>query len=81
MQVTASEVQFQDLTLNLNVIGQMDNTTKGKILWDLYEHSFQFKLLVLDWLLVPQLWTNPDNACLEQVHQVSSLALTGIYGN
>ena len=80
-QVTTLEVQFQDLTLNLNVIGQMDNTTKGKILWDLYEHSFQFKLLVLDWLLVPQLWTNPDNACLEQVHQVSSLALTGIYGN
>ncbi|KIM58630.1 hypothetical protein SCLCIDRAFT_27899 [Scleroderma citrinum Foug A] len=40
MQVTASEVQFRDLTLNLNMIGQMDNTTKGKILWDLHEHSF-----------------------------------------
>ena len=67
MQVTASEVQCWDLTLNLNAIGQMDNTTKGKILWDLYEHSFRFELLALDWLLVPQLWTNPDNARLEQV--------------
>ena len=78
MQVTASEVQFWDLTLNLNMIGQMDNTTKGKILWDLYKHSFQFEHLVLDWLLVPQLWTNPNNARLGQVCQVSSLALTGI---
>ena len=81
MQVTTSEVQFRDLMLNLNAIGQMDNTTKGKILWDLYEHSFRFELLALDWLLVPQLWTNPDNARLKQVHQVSSLAFTGIYGN
>ena len=80
-QVTTSEVQFQDLMLNLNVISQMDNTTKGKILWDLYKHSFRFELLALDQLLVPQLWTNPNNACLEQVHQVSSLAFTGIYGN
>ena len=80
-QVTTSEVQFQDLTLNLNAISQMDNTTKGKILWDLYEHSFQFELLVLDQLLVPQLWINPDNARLKQVCQVSSLASTGIYGN
>ena len=81
MQVTALEVQFWDLTLNLNAIGQMDNTTKGKILWDLYKHSFRFELLVLDRLLVPQLWTNPNNACLKQVCQVSSLAFTGIYGN
>ena len=35
-----SEVQFHDLTLNLASLGTLDKTTKGKILWDLYEHNF-----------------------------------------
>ena len=39
-QTTASEVQFRDITLDHASIGQIDNTTKGKILWDLYEHNF-----------------------------------------
>ena len=72
-QGTASEVQFQDITLNLATIGQIDDTTKGKILWDLYEHNFQFEFLALDCLLVPQVWLNPNNSCLDKVHQVSLL--------
>ncbi|KIM57667.1 hypothetical protein SCLCIDRAFT_129909, partial [Scleroderma citrinum Foug A] len=39
-QGTTSEVQFRDITLNLATIGQINDTTKGKILWDLYKHNF-----------------------------------------
>ncbi|KIM56184.1 hypothetical protein SCLCIDRAFT_133193, partial [Scleroderma citrinum Foug A] len=69
-QTTASEVQFQDITLDHASIGQIDDTTKGKILWDLYEHNFQFEFLALDCLLVPQAWSDPNNSCLDEVRQV-----------
>ena len=59
--------------LNLATIGQIDDTTKGKILWDLYEHNFRFEFLVLDCLLVPQVWLNPNNSRLDEVRQVSLL--------
>ena len=72
-QGTALEVQFQDITLNLATIGQINDTTKGKILWDLYKHNFQFEFLVLDRLLVPQVWLNPNNSRLDEVCQVSLL--------
>ena len=52
-QATTLEVQFWDMTLDLTKIGQIDDTTKGKILWDLYEHNFRFEFLALDCLLVP----------------------------
>ncbi|KIM54674.1 hypothetical protein SCLCIDRAFT_39038, partial [Scleroderma citrinum Foug A] len=54
-----SEVQFRDLTLNLASLGTLNKTTKGKILWDLYEHNFRFELVVLNCLLCPQIWSDP----------------------
>ena len=69
-QAATSQVQFRDLTLNLD---QIDDITKGKILWDLYKHNFRFELAVLDHLLVPQLWSDPDHSCLDKVCQVRLL--------
>ncbi|KAL4061816.1 hypothetical protein V8B97DRAFT_2027098 [Scleroderma yunnanense] len=69
-QDTESEVLFWDLSLNVASLGKIDNFTKGKILWDLYKHNFQFELLALDRLLVPQIWSNPNNTHLNQVCQV-----------
>ena len=72
-QATTSEVQFWDMTLDLTKIGQIDDTTKGKSLWDLYEHNFRFEFLALDRLLVPQAWSSPNNSRFDEVHGVSSL--------
>ena len=72
-QTTASEVRFRDIMLDHASIGQIDDTTKGKILWDLYEHNFQFEFLALDHLLVPQAWSDPNNSRLDEVCQVSLL--------
>ena len=66
-------MQFRDLTLNLAAIGQIDDTTKGKILWDLYEHNFRFEFLVLDHLLVPEVWSNPTSSRFDEVCEVSLL--------
>ena len=66
-------MQFWDLMLNLAAIGQIDGTTKGKILWDLYEHNFQFEFLALDRLLVPEVWSNPTSSRFDEVHEVSLL--------
>ena len=64
------EVQFHNLTLNLASLGTLDKTTKGKILWDLYEHNFQFELVVLDCLLCPQIWLDPNNKWLNHIRQI-----------
>ena len=66
-------MQFWDIMLNLVAIGQIDDTTKGKILWDLYEHNFRFEFLALDRLLVPQIWSNPTNSRFDEVRKVSLL--------
>ena len=39
-QGTTLEVQFWDIMLNLATIDQINDTTKGKILWHLYKHNF-----------------------------------------
>lgn len=72
-QGTTSEVQFRDITLNFAAIGQIDDFTKGKILWDLYEHNFRFEFLALDRLLAPQVWSNPNNSRFDEVREVSLL--------
>ena len=73
MQGTTSEVQFWDIMLNFAAIGQIDDFTKGKILWDLYEHNFRFEFLALDHLLAPQVWSNPNNSHFDEVCEVSLL--------
>ena len=65
-----SEVQFHDLTLNLASLDTLDKTTKGKILWDLYEHNFQFELVTLDCLLCPQIWLDPNKERFDHIRQV-----------
>ncbi|KAI6137008.1 hypothetical protein F5141DRAFT_1059936 [Pisolithus sp. B1] len=42
---TPSYIQFRDITLSLADLGTIDLAMKSKILWDLYEHNFWFKLI------------------------------------
>ncbi|KAI6142215.1 hypothetical protein BKA82DRAFT_4361212 [Pisolithus tinctorius] len=51
-------------------LATIDSATKGKILWDLYEHNFRFELVALDRLLVPALWSNVESERLDQVRQI-----------
>ncbi|KAI6003266.1 hypothetical protein F5J12DRAFT_783692 [Pisolithus orientalis] len=43
---------------------------KSKILWDLYEHNFQFELVTLDHVMMPSLWSNQDSEWLNHVQQI-----------
>ncbi|KAI6146798.1 hypothetical protein BKA82DRAFT_3959423, partial [Pisolithus tinctorius] len=65
-----SHVQFRDITIGLADLATIDSATKGKILWDLYEHNFRFELVALDRLLVPALWSNVESERLDQVRQI-----------
>ncbi|KAI6140973.1 hypothetical protein BKA82DRAFT_32700 [Pisolithus tinctorius] len=65
-----SHVQFCDITIGLADLTTIDSATKGKILWDLYEHNFCFELVALDYLLVPALWSNVESEWLDQVRQI-----------
>ncbi|KAI6148069.1 hypothetical protein BKA82DRAFT_4355315 [Pisolithus tinctorius] len=65
-----SHVQFCNITIGLTDLATIDSATKGKILWDLYEHNFHFELVALDRLLVPALWLNVESEWLDQVHQI-----------
>ncbi|KAI6038950.1 hypothetical protein EDC04DRAFT_2895685 [Pisolithus marmoratus] len=56
-----SHVQFRDITLSLVDLGTIDTATKSKILWDLYEHNFQFELVALDRVLVPNKWSSQQS--------------------
>ncbi|KIO06113.1 hypothetical protein M404DRAFT_139674 [Pisolithus tinctorius Marx 270] len=47
--------------------------TKSKILWDLYEHNFQFELVALDHVMMPSLWLNRDSERLDHVQQVCTI--------
>ncbi|KIK15233.1 hypothetical protein PISMIDRAFT_16664 [Pisolithus microcarpus 441] len=75
---TPSHIQFRDVTLSLADLGTIDIATKGKILWDLYKHNFQFELVALDRVLVPNLWSSQQLDRLDQVRQIfpSDLELT-----
>ncbi|KAI6147805.1 hypothetical protein BKA82DRAFT_140203 [Pisolithus tinctorius] len=63
----SSHVQFRDITIGLADLATIDSATKGKILWDLYEHNFCFELVALDHLLVPALWSNVESEQLDQI--------------
>ncbi|KIO10371.1 hypothetical protein M404DRAFT_21322 [Pisolithus tinctorius Marx 270] len=65
-----SHVQFRDITIGLADLATINSATKGKILWDLYEHNFHFELVALDCLLVPALWLNVESEWLDQVRQI-----------
>ncbi|KAI6146432.1 hypothetical protein BKA82DRAFT_4356892 [Pisolithus tinctorius] len=65
-----SHVQFRNITIGLADLATIDSATKGKILWDLYEHNFRFELVALDRLLVPALWLNVESEWLDQVRQI-----------
>ncbi|KAI6025669.1 hypothetical protein F5J12DRAFT_780506 [Pisolithus orientalis] len=65
-----SHVQFCDIMIDLTDLTTINSAMKGKILWDLYEHSFCFKLVTLDHLLVPTLWLSVESEWLDQVCQI-----------
>ncbi|KAI5998952.1 hypothetical protein F5J12DRAFT_724715 [Pisolithus orientalis] len=65
-----SHVQFHNITIDLTDLATINSVTKGKILWDLYEHNFHFELVALDHLLVPTLWSSVESEWLDQVHQI-----------
>ncbi|KIO08042.1 hypothetical protein M404DRAFT_23297 [Pisolithus tinctorius Marx 270] len=44
--------------------------TKSKILWDLYEHNFQFELVALDRVMMPSWWSNRDSEWLDHIWQI-----------
>ncbi|KAI6019751.1 hypothetical protein F5J12DRAFT_890049 [Pisolithus orientalis] len=76
-----SHVQFCNITIDLADLATIDSVTKGKILWDLYEHNFCFKLVTLDCLLVPTLWLSVESEWLDQVHQIFLGAGLGLEGS
>ncbi|KAI6036177.1 hypothetical protein BKA83DRAFT_4485245 [Pisolithus microcarpus] len=75
---TPSHIQFRDVTLSLADLGTIDVTTKGKILWDLYEHNFWFELVTLDHVLVPNLWSSQQPDRLDHISE-TALVLTDIH--
>ncbi|KAI6033755.1 hypothetical protein BKA83DRAFT_4121129 [Pisolithus microcarpus] len=64
---TPSHIQFRDVTLSLTDLRTINITMKGKILWDLYKHNFRFKLVALDHMLVPNLWSIQQLDRLDQI--------------
>ncbi|KAI6023452.1 hypothetical protein EDC04DRAFT_2606615 [Pisolithus marmoratus] len=65
-----SQVQFWDISISLADLASMDQLMKSKILWDLYEHNFQFKLVALSCALMPSLSLNEESEWLDLVHQI-----------
>ncbi|KAI5988462.1 hypothetical protein F5J12DRAFT_898193 [Pisolithus orientalis] len=65
-----SHVQFQDISISLADLATIDQMTKSKILWDLYEHNFCFKLVALDHAMMPSLLSNQDSEQLDHVQQI-----------
>ncbi|KAI6003567.1 hypothetical protein EDC04DRAFT_2908195 [Pisolithus marmoratus] len=65
-----SQVQFRDISISLADLASMDRLTKSKILWDLYEHNFQFKLVTLSRALMPSSSLNEESEWLDLVHQI-----------
>ncbi|KAI6006243.1 hypothetical protein F5J12DRAFT_892978 [Pisolithus orientalis] len=63
-------VQFWDISISLTDLATIDQMTKSKILWDLYEHNFWFKLVALDHVMMPSLWSNWDSEQLDHVWQI-----------
>ncbi|KIN94705.1 hypothetical protein M404DRAFT_167503, partial [Pisolithus tinctorius Marx 270] len=65
-----SHVQFRDISISLADLATIDQMMKSKILWDLYEHNFQFELVALDHAMMPSLWSNQDSERLDHVRQI-----------
>ncbi|KAI6139944.1 hypothetical protein BKA82DRAFT_3988060 [Pisolithus tinctorius] len=68
-----SHVQFRDISISLADLATIDQMTKSKILWDLYEHNFWFELVTLDRVMMPSLWSNRDSERLNHVRQVRTI--------
>ncbi|KAI6154750.1 hypothetical protein BKA82DRAFT_91283, partial [Pisolithus tinctorius] len=65
-----SHVQFWDISISLADLTTIDQMMKSKILWDLYEHNFQFELVTLDCVMMPSLWLNLDSQQLDHIWQI-----------
>ncbi|KAI5988241.1 hypothetical protein F5J12DRAFT_786932 [Pisolithus orientalis] len=61
---------FPSLSLFVRDLTTIDQMMKSKILWDLYEHNFQFKLVTLDCAMMPSLWLNWDSEQFDHVQQI-----------
>ncbi|KAI5994312.1 hypothetical protein EDC04DRAFT_2586270 [Pisolithus marmoratus] len=65
-----SQVQFRDISISLADLASMDQLTKSKILWDLYEHNFRFELVTLSCALMPSSLLNEESEWLDLVRQI-----------
>ncbi|KAI6011724.1 hypothetical protein BKA83DRAFT_4501969 [Pisolithus microcarpus] len=65
-----SHVQFWDLSICIADLASIDQLTKSKILWDLYEHNFRFELVALGRVLMPGLSSNREPEWLDLVRQL-----------
>ncbi|KIK14082.1 hypothetical protein PISMIDRAFT_17543 [Pisolithus microcarpus 441] len=65
-----SHVQFRDLSICIADLASIDQLTKSKILWDLYEHNFRFELVALGHMLMPGLSSNREPEWLDLVRQL-----------
>ncbi|KAI6111410.1 hypothetical protein F5141DRAFT_1214914 [Pisolithus sp. B1] len=65
-----SHVQFQDLSICIVDLASMDQLTKSKVLWDLYEHNFWFEVVTLGHALMPGLSSNWEPEWLDHVCQL-----------
>ncbi|KAI6094970.1 hypothetical protein EDD16DRAFT_1707913 [Pisolithus croceorrhizus] len=65
-----SHEQFWDLSICIMDLASMDQLTKSKVLWDLYEHNFWFEVVALGHALMPSLSSNWEPEWLDCVHQL-----------
>ncbi|KAI6029178.1 hypothetical protein BKA83DRAFT_4489143 [Pisolithus microcarpus] len=65
-----SHVQFRDLSICIADLASINQLTKSKILWDLYEHNFRFELVALGRVLMPGLSSNREPEWLDLVRQL-----------
>ncbi|KAI6103115.1 hypothetical protein EV401DRAFT_1875579 [Pisolithus croceorrhizus] len=55
-----SHIQFRDISISLEDLASVDQLTKSKVLWDLFEHNFQFELVALGRVLMSSMPLDED---------------------
>ncbi|KAI6118554.1 hypothetical protein EDD16DRAFT_1707347 [Pisolithus croceorrhizus] len=63
-------IQFWDISISLEDLASIDQLTKSKVLWDLFEHNFQFKLVTLGHVLMSSMLLDQESEWLDHACQV-----------
>ncbi|KAI6136021.1 hypothetical protein F5141DRAFT_1059280 [Pisolithus sp. B1] len=65
-----SHVQFRDISISLEDLASIDQLTKSKVLWDLFEHNFQLELVTLGHVLMSSMPLDQESEWLNRACQV-----------